>query len=200
MTRATITIKRRNGLYCQLWYVNSDGYPKNGLGQDIFENLKTVDDVERAVAIFKKTGCAVLETGLTLNKDVNSIEPILEQCNDYSYVLDEATGKWGFYKYKENKLYDLKTVLKEDEAEDDDNNKKGSDEKKDFHDYEFERKDYPCNTKKMSLTEMAVANISFFAGMNEVARIFGYEVEPTKAGNKDGGPWREWYKLLKKHI
>jgi hypothetical protein len=43
----------------------------------------------------------------TLEKEVNSIEPILNQYNDYSYVLDEEAGRWGYYRYKENTLHDL---------------------------------------------------------------------------------------------
>jgi hypothetical protein len=48
---------------------------------------------------------------------VKSIKPILEQHNDYSYVLDETTGKWGFYEYKKNKIYDLETALRKEEEE-----------------------------------------------------------------------------------
>jgi len=115
MTKGTITIKRLNGVYDQLWYVNSDGYPQGGLGEEIFKNLKTVDDVERAVVIFRKAECrSSLETNFTLG-EVKSIEPILTQYNDYSYVLDEETGKWGFYEYGTNKLHDLETELKQDE-------------------------------------------------------------------------------------
>jgi hypothetical protein len=29
-------------------------------------------------------------------------------------VLDEETGKWGFYEYKTNKLHDLETELNEE--------------------------------------------------------------------------------------
>jgi len=50
MTKGTITIKRKNGIYDQLWYVNADGYP---------------------------------------------LQAILDQYNDYAYVLDEETGRWG---------------------------------------------------------------------------------------------------------
>ena len=110
MTRATITIKRKNGIYDQLWYVNSEGY-LSVLGKEIIDNLKTVDDVERAVVIFKKAKCySVLETNYTLG-EVESIEPILEQYNDYSYVLDENTGKWGFYMYKKDKLHNLEEKI-----------------------------------------------------------------------------------------
>jgi len=109
MTRATITIKRTNGIYDQLWYVNSDGYP-SGLGSDIFSFLKTVDDIERAVVIFRRAG-SVLETAFTIG-ETDSIESILNQSNDYSYVLDEETGKWGYYRYEEDKLYDLEEKLK----------------------------------------------------------------------------------------
>jgi hypothetical protein len=107
MTKGTITIKRKNGIYDQLWYVNSDGYPAV-LGEEIFNNLKTVDDVERAVVIFNRAKCcSLLETAFTLG-EVDSINPILAQHNDYSYVLDEETGKWGFYRYKEDKWHNLK--------------------------------------------------------------------------------------------
>ena len=34
--------------------------------------------------------------------------------NDYSYVLDEETGKWGFYAYKKDELQDLEETLKEE--------------------------------------------------------------------------------------
>jgi hypothetical protein len=186
MTRATITIKRLNGLYCQLWYVNSDGYPKDGLGQEIFENLKTVDDVERAVVIFQKAKChSTLETNFTLG-EVESIEDILEQINDYSYVLDEATGKWGFYEYKENKIYDLEIHLKEEGYV-----KKC--EYKDYHNYEFERKNYPVDMKKVSISDAINFNMFFLAGMNEIAQMFGYEVLFSQVGNG-----KEWYKMLKR--
>ena len=113
MTRATITIKRKNGIYDQLWYVNSDGYP-DLLGKEIFDNLKTVDDVERAVVIFNRADCiSTLETSFTLG-EVESINPILEQNNDYSYVLDEETGKWGFYPYKHNNLCNLEEELEKE--------------------------------------------------------------------------------------
>ena len=114
MTKGTITIKRLNGVYDQLWFVNSDGYPQDGLGEEIFKKLKTVDDVERAAVIFKKAKCSsCLETNFILG-EVKSIKPILAQNNDYSYVLDEETGKWGFYEYKTNKLHDLETELNEE--------------------------------------------------------------------------------------
>ena len=109
MTRATISIKRKNGVYDQLWYVNSDGYP-SGLGSEIFSLLKTVDDIERAVVIFRSAG-SVLETAFTI-LETDSIESILKQGNDYSYVLNEETGKWGFYRYREDKIYDLEEELK----------------------------------------------------------------------------------------
>jgi hypothetical protein len=51
-----------------------------------------------------------LETDFILG-EVESIEPILEQFNDYSYILDEETGKWSFYKYNKNDLYDLEEEL-----------------------------------------------------------------------------------------
>ena len=106
MTKGTISIKRKNGIYDQLWYVNSSGYPA-ALGKEIFNNLKTVEDVERAVVIFDKAECcSQLETEFTLGK-VESIKPILEQYNDYSYVLDEETGKWGVYRYEEDKWHNL---------------------------------------------------------------------------------------------
>ena len=110
MTKGTISIKRKNGVYDQLWYVNSDGYLAV-LGKEIFNNLKTVDDVERAVVIFRRAKCCSwLETAFTLG-EVESIEPILAQYNDYSYVLDEETGKWGFYSYNKNKLHGLEEEL-----------------------------------------------------------------------------------------
>jgi hypothetical protein len=110
MTRGTISIKRKNGVYDQLWYVNSSGYPAV-LGKEIFVNLKTVDDVERAVVIFNNAECcSQLETNFTLGK-IESIEPILAQYNDYSYVLDEETGTWGFYRYKEDKLHNLEEKI-----------------------------------------------------------------------------------------
>ena len=111
MTRATITIKRINGIYDQLWYVNSDGYPRV-LGNEIFTNLKTADDVERAVVIFRKAKCySTLETNFTIG-ETKFIKHILDQYNDYAYVLNEETGKWGFYEFDENKLYDLEETLK----------------------------------------------------------------------------------------
>ena len=98
MTKGTISIKRKNGKYYQLWYVNSDGYPEK-LGKDILDNLKTLEDTEKAAIIFEKAKCdSFLETDFVLG-EVESIEPILEQFNDYSYILDEETGKWSFYKY-----------------------------------------------------------------------------------------------------
>ena len=110
MTKGTISIKRKNGIYDQLWYVNSGGYPAS-LGKEIFNNLKTVDDVERAAVIFNKSECgSELETSFTLGK-IESIKPILAQHNDYSYVLDEETGKWGFYRYKEDKWHNLEEKL-----------------------------------------------------------------------------------------
>jgi len=106
MTRATISIKRKNGIYDQLWYVNSSGHP-HLLGNEIFNNLKTADDVERAVPIFKKRKCySELETSFTLG-EVESIKPILAQHNDYSYIIDEETGKWGFYRYREEQWNNL---------------------------------------------------------------------------------------------
>jgi len=111
MTRATITIKRKNGKYDQLWYVNSDGYP-DWLGKAIMKNLKSVDDVERAHIIFRNARArCVLETNYVLG-EVASINPILEQNNDYSYVLDEETGKWGYYDDNPEELYDLEEVLR----------------------------------------------------------------------------------------
>ena len=110
MTKGTISIKRKNGIYDQLWYVNSSGYPAV-LGEEILNNLKTVDDVERAVVIFDKAECcSQLETSFTLG-EVESIKPILAQYNDYSYVMDEETGKWGFYRYKEDKWYNLEEKI-----------------------------------------------------------------------------------------
>jgi len=110
MTRATISIKRKSGKYDQLWFVNSDGYP-DVLGKDIYKNLKTVDDVERAHIVFRNAKCrSELETNYVLG-EVESLEPILKQYNDYSYVLDEETGKWGFYKYTRSQLHDLETEL-----------------------------------------------------------------------------------------
>ena len=110
MTRGTISIKKKDGSYNQLWYVNSDAY-LTGLGKEIFDNLKTVDDIKRAVDIFEKAKCSSwLETDLVLG-EVESIDHILEQYNDYSYVLDEETEKWGFYKYAKNKLYILEEEL-----------------------------------------------------------------------------------------
>ena len=110
MTKGTISIKRKNGIYDQLWYVNSDGYPAV-LGKEIFDNLKTVDDVERAVVIFNNAECcSELETTFILGK-VEAIESILAQYNDYSYVLDEETGKWGVYRYNEDKLHYLEEKI-----------------------------------------------------------------------------------------
>jgi hypothetical protein len=193
MTKATISIKRKNGLYCQLWYVNSDGYP-SGLGKEIFENLKTVNDVERAVVIFKEKCDSFLETNFTLG-ELDSIEPILRQYNDYSYVLDEETGKWGFYEYKENKIYDLEVELNKEETEEEcDDSGINNYKRNDYHNYEFERKNYPFVFKNMSINEIAISKASFDAGINEVARIFGYEVFFIKSGPS---PKKEWYKLLK---
>ena len=42
-----------------------------------------------------------------MTKGTISIKPILAQYNDYSYMPDEETGKWGFYRYKEEKWYNL---------------------------------------------------------------------------------------------
>ena len=81
--------------------------------------MKTVDDVERAVVIFRKAECSWLETSFTIG-ETDSIESILEQYNDYSYVLDEETGRWGYYAYEENQLYDLEETLIEEENEDED--------------------------------------------------------------------------------
>ena len=82
MTRGTITIKRKNGVYDQLWYVNSDGYPAV-LGKEIFTYLKTVDDVERAPMIFRKAKCdSFLETDLVIG-ETDSIHSILKQNNDF---------------------------------------------------------------------------------------------------------------------
>ena len=118
MTRGTISIKRKNGTYNQLWYVNSDGYPAV-LGNEIFTFLKNGDDFERAAAIFKKGECySTLETARTIG-ETDSIQPILKQNNDYSYVLDEETGKWGYYIYRKEKLYDLEEELKNLSEEDD---------------------------------------------------------------------------------
>ena len=112
MTRATISIKRKNGIYDQIWYVNSDGYLAV-LGKEIFNFLKTVDDVERAAVIFKKQrGYSTLETNFTID-ETDSIESILAQHNDYSYILDEESGKWGYYNYNDRELYDLEEDLKE---------------------------------------------------------------------------------------
>jgi len=120
MAKGTITIKRSSGTYDQLWYVNSDGYPQGDLGEDIFKYLKTTNDVERAVVIFRKEECySILETSLMFGEE-KSIKPILNQGNDYSYVFDEKTGKWGFYEYKKNKLKDLEAELKKKDDEDDD--------------------------------------------------------------------------------
>jgi len=116
MTKGTITIKRKNGIYDQLWYVNSSGFPAV-LGEEIFKNLKTVDDVERAVIVFRKAKCgSVLETSFTIG-ETKSIRSILEQYNDYSYVLDEETGRWGFYSFNKDKLYDLEEKLKKESEE-----------------------------------------------------------------------------------
>jgi len=116
MTRATISIKRESGIYDQIWYVNSSGYPEV-LGKEIYTHLKTVDDVERAVVIFRKANCqSVLETNYTIG-ETDYIEDILNQCNDYSYVLDEESGKWGFYVYEKTKLFDLVERLEEEEEE-----------------------------------------------------------------------------------
>jgi len=112
MTRGTITIKRTNGIYDQLWYVNADGYIKGGLGEDILKYLKTANDIERAIVIFGKAKRNHrLEIDLALG-ETDSIEPILKQYNDYSYVFDEKTEKWGFYKFKENKLHNLESEWK----------------------------------------------------------------------------------------
>jgi len=111
MTKATISIKRKSGIFDQLWYVNSDGHPDN-LGKDIFDNLKTVDDVERATIVFRNAKSdSRLETNFILG-EVKSIKSILKQYNDYSYVLDEETGKWGFYEYECDELHDLEEELR----------------------------------------------------------------------------------------
>jgi hypothetical protein len=112
MTSGTISIKRKSGNYDQLWYVNSDAYP-DGLGKEILDNLKTADDTERASVIFKKAQCSSrLETELILEEETESIADILHQYNDYSYIFDEETAKWGFYEGKKNKLHDLEEELK----------------------------------------------------------------------------------------
>ena len=112
MTKGTITIKRKNGIYDQLWYVNADGYP-SGLGKEIFKNLKTVDDVERAVIVFRNARCgSVLETCFTIG-ETKSLQAILNQYNDYAYVLDEETGRWGYYSYRNDTLVDLEEKLNE---------------------------------------------------------------------------------------
>ena len=111
LTKGTLSIRKKNGNYSQLWYVNSDGYPKK-LGKEILENLKTPEDIKQAYNIFTNAKCdSHLETDLVLG-DTESIEPILRQYNDYSYVLDEETGKWGFYKYNINELHDLEDEIK----------------------------------------------------------------------------------------
>ena len=112
MTRGTISFKRKDGGYCQLWYINSDGYLQI-LGKEIYKNLKTVEDIKQAVYIFIQEKCiSRLETDFTLG-ETESIENILKQCNDYSYVMDEETLKWGFYMYNKPKLHDLEKELKE---------------------------------------------------------------------------------------
>ncbi|MDR2578807.1 MAG: hypothetical protein LBC70_08400 [Chitinispirillales bacterium] len=109
-TRATISIKRKEGGYQQLWYVNSDGSPKV-LGQEIYNFLKTPDDVERAHAIFQNNKCgSFLETDFTLGK-IENLGPILKQYNDYAYVLEEETGYWGLYEYDKNELFCLKEKI-----------------------------------------------------------------------------------------
>ena len=111
MTRATITIKRKSGIYDQLWYINANGFP-DALGKEIFTYLKTVDDVERAVVIFNKMKCrSYLETAFTLG-EVETVQPILAQYNDYAYILDEETEKWGYYSYDRDQLHDLEDTLK----------------------------------------------------------------------------------------
>ena len=112
MTKGTITIKMKNGKYNQLWYVNSDGYPEH-LGKHIFKNLKSADDIQRAAYIFRMAECnTLLETDLILESIVETIEPILKQYNDYSYIFDEETEKWGFYQGNRPELYDLENELK----------------------------------------------------------------------------------------
>jgi len=119
VTRATITIKRKNGKYDQLWYVNHDGYP-DGLGKVLLDTLKTVDDVERAHIVFRKARKGyTLETNYILG-EVKSIEPILKQINDFSYVFDEETGKWGFYEYSSDELHDLEEELLNNMDDEDD--------------------------------------------------------------------------------
>jgi hypothetical protein len=61
--------------------------------------------------IFRKVkGRSVLETNFTIGEP-KSIQPILAQYNDFSYVLNEETKKWGFYMYNDDKLYDLEEEL-----------------------------------------------------------------------------------------
>ena len=119
MTRATITIKRKDGVFDQLWHVNSDGYPEGGLGEEIFANLKTVNDIERAIIIFRKADCfSRIETSFTIG-ETDNIQNIIKQYNDYSYVFDEETGKWEYYFFDEGP-YDLEEALKKEEEEEED--------------------------------------------------------------------------------
>jgi len=110
MTRATITIKEKNGLYNNLWYINNDGYIELGLGEEILKLLKTVDDIKNAPQIFKEHGIDLWtfenDFGLVC-KRTSFIKPILDRFNDYSYVFDEKTGKWGYYKFNHPTLHEL---------------------------------------------------------------------------------------------
>ena len=121
MTRGTISIKRKNGVFDNLWYSNSDSYLTNGLGEQIFNNLKTVDDIEKAPIIFRKSECGrVLDTSGTIGLTDN-IQDIIDKYNDYSYIFDEENEKWEYY-YFENGPHNLEEGLKneEDEEEEDD--------------------------------------------------------------------------------
>jgi len=105
-TRATITIKRAEDVYDNLWYIHSDGY-LSVLGREIFENLRSVNDIERASVIFKNNDClSTLETSCVLG-EVVSMGEILTQFNDYSYVFDEETEKWSYYMFDKHDQHDL---------------------------------------------------------------------------------------------
>jgi hypothetical protein len=109
-TRATITIKRAEDVFDNLWYIHYDGYPSS-LGVEIYENLKTVNDIERAHVIFRKNDCSsILETSYTAG-EVVSIGEILALFNDYSYVFDEETEKWSYYEFDRHEQFDLERSL-----------------------------------------------------------------------------------------
>jgi len=109
-TRATISIKRANdAVYNTLWYVHYDGYLSQ-LGREIFDNLKTVNDIERCPVIFKREECSsIVEIEY---RETKNIQDILNQWNDYSYIFLEVFNVWIYYKYNEKIEFDLETNLK----------------------------------------------------------------------------------------